>query len=73
MFKYFSTLINKTISKIFVYETDAAKMFILSTPTEVYKINTDGTGLLKLCDVSNVIDGVQFEKSFYFVDGSKIS
>ena len=56
---------------MYVYETATLSMFLLSSDTELYKINTDGTGLTKLCDVSNAISGIQFETSFFFVDGDK--
>ena len=71
LFKYISTLIGKTVKKMLAFETTGASLFMLSTATELYKINVDGSGLAKICDVANVISGVQYESLFYFVDGAK--
>ena len=71
LFKYITQNIGKNIKKMFLYETGAISMFLLSTATELFKINTNGTGLAKVCDVVNVISGAQHETAFYFVDGAK--
>lgn len=70
-FKFITDVLGETIKKIFLYEKTGLSLFLLSSATKLYKINTTGGTITEVCSVSNVISGEQHDGLFYFVDGTK--
>lgn len=70
-FKYMTTQFPEEIKSVHVYEYGNTSLFLASSDTKLYSVSTSGGTYTELCSIANPISGVQYESSFFFVDGEK--